>query len=252
MEQKIFDAHIHVGYFPRKDGKGGEAYYFSPAIITGYAKRAGITEFIFSSTNAVWDAKAETMHREARELKRLSGNSAHAFFWISGEYFDFDSNLEKLPDIYEGFKLHGGETNWMQRARDLQRIFSIARERRFPVQIHTGRYDMHNSCEFYLPFCKRFSDVNVDLAHGQPVFKAMFALKETDNVYIDTSFIPHDEIRELFFSAPEKVMFGTDFPAPLRYFANNGKKLIQKEIDFAKNISTDKFLYANAKKFLEK
>jgi len=248
---QIFDAHIHVGYFPRIDGKGGEAYYFSPAKIAGYMKRAGIGEFIFSSTNAIWDKTGAVMHKEEKELKSIVGDTAHAFFWISGEYIDADKNLEKLPEFYEGYKLHGGETNWMQRPKELKRIFAIAQERKMPLQIHTGRYDKFNSIEFYLPYCIEFCGINIDLAHGQPHSGAIDALKKCDNVYVDTSFMSLDEIITLNEIASQKIMFGSDFPAVLNYTLANGKKVLQREIRKNRKANNRNILFMNAKSYLK-
>ena len=106
------DAHVHVGYFPRKGRE--EPFYYSPRRVLGILDRAGVMEFIFSSTNAVWDFNGDAMHREAREILRLAGKRAHAFFWVTDEYLKHDPDLSGLPDFYEGFKLHGGETPWLR------------------------------------------------------------------------------------------------------------------------------------------
>lgn len=246
---KSFDAHIHVGYFPRKDGKGGETYYYSPARVMEYMRWTGVDEFIFSSTNACWDAHGESMHPEAAELRRLAGTRAHPFFWCSLEYIQWDRDLTRLPDFYEGIKLHGGEAKWNEHKPELGRILDIARERRLPVQIHTGNDDA-NCCSFYAPFCKARPDMRIDLAHGKRVVAAIEVLRECPNVYVDVSFAEETSIPSLFEVAPERVMYGSDFPAMLRYWDSSATEYMRKRIAAVRKIGGDDLLWNNARRFL--
>ena len=249
---KVFDAHVHVGYFPRKDGKGGETYYWSPARLMQYMQWAGVEEFIFSSTNASWDEHGETMHRETAEVLRLAqanGVKAHPFFWCSGDYLEWDSNLSKLPSFYEGLKLHGAETRWLERKADLCRILSIAEERHLPVQIHTGN-DNLDACARYLPYCKKFPKVNFDLAHGHPLEEAGLALQECGNVWIDTSFMEIDEVKILWKLAPERIMYGSDFPAPLRFWDISATNYMRMRQRIMRKIGGEAMMKKNASAFL--
>lgn len=250
--QKVFDAHIHVGYFPRKDGRGGEAYYWSPARLLQHLRWTGAEEFIFSSTNACWDSHAEAMHPEAEEVLRLAGLNgmkAHPFFWCSMEYLEWDSNLARLPSFYDGIKLHGVESHWNEHPRLLRRVLSIADERRLPVQIHTGNDDL-NGCKTYLPFCRKFPDIRFDLAHGHPVKEAVEALKECQNVWVDVSFSTKDEMEELYTSAPDRVMYGSDFPAQKQHWDISLTDYMRKKIKEAYTIGGDAMLFRNAMGFI--
>lgn len=229
---KICDAHIHVGYFPRIDKK--EIFYYSPARISYYLRKANIEEFIFSSTNATWDTTGNAMHKEALEVKRIFKNKAHAFFWLNEEYFRTDLNLEKLPNFYEGLKLHGGQTRWIEKKDLLNRVFSIASDRNFKIQIHTSN-DEINRIKNYIPFCEKYPKVRIDLAHGKKLEDAKIALKECNNVFIDTSFMKKDDIKQLYDINSSRIMFGSDIPA-FKYFWNVSitkylRNKIQENID---------------------
>lgn len=236
----IDDAHVHVGYFPRKDGKGGEAFYYSPRKILGILNRVGVDEFIFSSTNAVWDEHAEAMHREAEEFLRIATVRAHAFFWISGNYFDWDPDLKKAFSAvpYKGIKLHGRETPWLTRPKDINRILSIAYERGLPVIIHT---DEDNPAALYLPYCQKYPSVRFNLAHGRDRDSALSAMRETENVYVDCSFAPPETIAYWLTDhvAQTRIMYGSDLPAP-RWFQNISlTNYARKRIALVKKLAGD-------------
>ena len=89
------DAHVHSGYYSRKDYE--EPFYYSPRRILGVLDRCGINEFIISSTCAqIAETGINALVREAREMKRLAKRRAHIFFWLSGHLFDEDPMMKWL------------------------------------------------------------------------------------------------------------------------------------------------------------
>ena len=94
----ICDAHIHIGYYPRKGY--GRPFYYSPRRIVGILDRCGVGEFIVSSTCAqMEEISIADIVRETREMKRLAGNRAHVFFWLSGHLYD-ENSAPPLYDLY--------------------------------------------------------------------------------------------------------------------------------------------------------
>lgn len=247
----MFDAHVHMGYFPRL-GKN-EPYYYSPRRIFGALTRAGVDEFIVSSTNAIWDVEGTAMHAEAREMKRLAGMRAHVFFWVSMRYLEHDPDLVRLPDgLYEGFKLHGGESAWLHHPQLLERALSIARERAYPVQIHTGLNDngVINTIGEYLPYCRRFPELSIDLAHGKPHEDVPAVLAEHPNIYVDTAFVGPETVKAWLNAGADerRIMFGSDIPAPQRHSKISLSTYIRKE---SLNFSSLNILHHNAVRFLD-
>lgn len=242
----ICDAHVHVGYFPRKDGRGGEAYYFSPRRIAGFLRRSGVDECVFSSTNAIWDKSGDTMCREAMEMKRLMGAKAHAFFWIRKDYLVRDPNLEFMPSLYEGIKIHGRAEPWLSSPRLLKRIFSICSEKRMPIQIHTSE-DPEDSPAAYWKLAKECGSLRIDFAHGRPLHEVCSIMDESSDVYVDVSFMPVAQIALLTDKYPTQVMYGSDVPAMLNYSSVSlGVQLRERlrlldglgELFFSKNFET--------------
>lgn len=241
-----------MGYFPRLGRE--EPYYYSPRRIFGALTRAGVDEFIVSSTNAIWDVEGTAMHAEAREMKRLAGQRAHIFFWVSMRYLERDPKLEHLPaGLYEGLKLHGAESAWLHKPELLLRVLNIACERAFPVQIHTGENDngVRNTIGAYLPYCRRFPELHVDLAHGKPHEDVPELLAELPNVYIDTAFVPHHIVENWLDAGADerRIMFGSDLPAPQRFSKTGLSAYVRRE---AAHFFSQNILSHNAGRFLQR
>lgn len=246
----MFDAHVHMGYFPRRGQE--KPYYYSPRRIFGALTRAGVDEFIVSSTNAIWDVEGTSMHAEASEMKRLAGERAHIFFWVGMRYLAQDPDLSHLPEgLYEGFKLHGGESSWLHHPDKLVRVLSMAKERALPVQIHTGINDngISNTIREYLPYCRRFPELPIDLAHGKPHEDVPAALAELPNVYVDTAFVPHQTVQAWLEAGTDerRIMFGSDIPAPQRHSSISISAYLRRE---GSHYSSQDILSLNAKRFL--
>jgi len=247
----VNDAHVHVGYFPRLGFE--EPFYYSPRRVVGILNRAGVDEFIFSSTNAIWDFTGKVMHAEAREMLRLAPGRAHPFFWVTDEYLKRDRYLENLPDFYEGFKLHGGETPWLHHWKLLNRVLSIARERRLPVQIHTGGEvnERDNPLTAYLYSCMAFKEVNFDLAHGKPFRSVPDAVNRNENVYVDCAYCTQEIVQGWLDAGAreDRILFGSDIPVQQR-LANVSLTGYLKKI--LQGFSSPKILSQNFKDFLAK
>lgn len=246
----MFDAHVHMGYFPRLGQE--EPYYYSPRRILGALTRGGVDEFIVSSTNAVWDVEGTSMHTEAQEMKRLAGYRAHIFFWVSMRYLARDPDLERLPEnLYEGVKIHGGESAWLHYPELLVRVLSIAQERSYPVQIHTGMNDngVINTMSEYLPYCRRFPELSIDLAHGKPHEDVPAVLAEHPNIYVDTAFVGPETVKAWLNAGADerRIMFGSDIPAPQRHSKISPSAYVRRE---SQKFSSQNILHHNAMKFL--
>lgn len=214
----LCDAHVHVGYFPRYGYE--EPFYYSPRRIFSVLKRCGVEEFIFSSTNAVWDESGCAMHAEAKELLRLAGGNAHAFFWCTLEYFQRDPELSGLPDFYEGIKLHGGESPWLENQDCLTALLRIAQKQNWKIQIHTDKEKKYGTMMDYEPFCRDFQDLRFNFAHGNPGKLAGEIVRRNRNIWIDTAFVPEQTLLEWQADRDlrNRILCGSDLPAPQRHW----------------------------------
>lgn len=209
----IYDAHIHVGYFLRAGY--AEPFYYSPRRIVGILDRCEVGEFIVSSTCAqLEEIGIADIVREAREVKRLVGNRAHVFFWLSGHLYDQDPEMKWLETgLFEGIKLHEGETPWVKcRKNALRKILSVASERNLPAMFHAGEDDACRPSKL-AKVAREFPNVRFDFAHCRPMDEVAKVIADCPNVWTDTAYMAIDEFQRLRDSDWHgRLMFGTDLP----------------------------------------
>lgn len=209
----LYDAHVHMGYFARH---GFDApYYYSPRRVYGIIRRCDVAEFIVSTTCAqVEGVLLEDLNREAKEMRRISGNKAHVFLWVSLNVIGQDRNLEILESgLYEGLKLHEEEAHWIARhQRELMRILSIANERRLPVQFHSGRTGVCRPM-ILAKYVHRFQDVRFDFAHCPDISEMEKLMSDYPNIWTDTAYWSSKWFADLAgHNWHDRMMFGTDLP----------------------------------------
>lgn len=209
----ITDAHVHVGYFLRTGY--AEPFYYSPRRIAGILDRCGVDEFAVSSTCAqMEEIGIADIVRETREMKRLAGNRAHVFFWLSGHLYDQDPEMKWLESgLLEGVKLHEGETPWMKcRKKALRKVLSAASKRNLPVMFHAGE-DAGCRPSKLAKFAREFPNVRFNFAHCRPMEEMAKVVADCPNVWTDTAYMAIDEFPKLHdYDWHGRLMFGTDLP----------------------------------------
>jgi hypothetical protein len=152
--------------------------------------------------------------REAWELKRLAGNRAHVFFWLSGHLYDEDSAMKWIETgLFDGIKLHEGETPWMKcRKKALRKILLAASERNLPVMFHAG--EDAGCCPYKLAkVVREFPNVRFNFAHCRPMDEMAKVIADCPNVWTDTAYMAIGEFPKLRdYDWHGRLMFGTDLP----------------------------------------
>ena len=209
----ICDAHIHMGYYSRKGQE--EPFYYSPRRIAGTLNRCGVDEFIVSSTcSQIAEIGIDDIVREAREMKRLEGYKAHVFFWLSSHLYDEDHKMGWLESgVFEGIKLHEGETPWMMsRPSDLRNILSMAREHNLPVMFHSGEDGGCRPSEL-AKIASEYPTVRFSFAHCRPMDEMAKVIADCPNVWTDTAYMALEDYPKLYcYDWHGRLMFGTDLP----------------------------------------
>ncbi len=245
----ICDVHVHVGH----PGGGRLPPEASPGFVAGLLKTCGVDEFIFSSLDSQLGAPFGVVEREAVETKAAFGEGAHAFLWLTGRFFDADPELKMLDSgLWEGVKLHGKETPWLEdRPGDLERILSVLEERGLPVQFHAGE-DAGCRPRELLPFVRRHPGLRADFAHCRPCGEAIRCLREWPPLFADTSFMA-PELYPQFVAAgvADRLMFGTDFPAHAARYEGNPGELYGNDVAGAREYGySDAVMHGNFHRFL--
>ena len=252
---KFADAHVHIGFFPCK-AKNGELFYYSPEKVFLALQRSNISEFIFSSTDAVFYAEREAfVQKEIKKMLPISNQHGYAFCWITLDMIRRDSELSFLDVLpYSGIKLHARETDWSKNPDELHRIFKAARERYLPIMFHA---DDDFPPDLYEDFLSEYPDVKVCMAHARPVEKAILVMKKFRQVYTDFSFAPIENVSKLFMNKEliPRIMFGSDIPAPQRFIDQDIDSYLEERLKelscFYCHPYRDVF-FSNMKHFLRK
>ena len=121
-------------------------------------------------------------------------------------------------DLFEGIKVHVGETPWMkERIKDLWEILSVAAERGLPVMFHVGLNEGSRPKELAEIACS-FTSVNFNFAHCRPMDEMAKVMADCPNVWTDTAYMPYEFFPKLLdYDWHGRLMFGTDIPVWLAY-----------------------------------
>ena len=243
------DAHVHIGYYSRKSWR--EPFYYSPRRVLGVLDRCEVKDFIVSSTCAQMECLGiEAMVREAREMKRLAGRRAHVFFWLSGHLYDEDPQMGWMKlGMFEGIKLHEGETPWMQKRRkDVEKILSAAEMHDLPVMFHAGLSDW--CCPLWLAkIALRYPTIRFNFAHCRPMDEMAKVIADCPNVWTDTAYMALDEFPKLpDYNWHGRLMLGTDLPV---WQAYNPKGLTKQYRAYVQAFNASGLLQLSCKAFRE-
>ena len=252
----LFDFHVHIGqYFDD---------YYTPPRILRTLRLAGISHFAYSSTSAIVTDDAGFLLEERIAMYELSEGRAKPILWVTHDMLKRSRDLslymsEKGGKIC-GLKIHGDSEKWIPTASDkcFRRVFEIARELGLFVKVHTGEKNEWCNAGNFGHICKIYRDVPVILAHGRPLSPTIYVLMKNPNAYVDTSFMPHNQLRNLIHVAREqgfidRILFGTDTPIPGRYLKSSLPRHLWARIAASKQIAGQdwkKISWGNASRLL--
>ncbi len=225
----IFDIHTHVGQY--------EGRYFSPKYVFRTLQKSGVTHFAISSFSHIATNDRGFLLAEREELLELSQNRAVVFQWVLPEMLGKRNGLESwLDKNVRGLKVHGKAQPWLPFGKPLQKAFSIAAERKLPVMLHTGE-DKGFRPDDYLEICQKFPQVKVILAHGRPLDAAIFMLNMCPNTFVDTAFMPNEDIEILLtLGFGKRVLFGTDVPAQKLFYKSSIVQYVKRRTEAAQKM----------------
>lgn len=155
-----------------------------------------------------------------RALIRLSGPYIHPILWLTpkmmktwGLSYMLHSKIR-----WQGVKMHWkAHREWYYNRKLLHNALEIARRIEVPVLFHTGDFKECKASVF-MDICKQYNDLTYVLAHGRPLDEAKNVLEECPNVYVDTAFMPANQVKELADAGySDRILFGTDVPINLLY-----------------------------------
>lgn len=203
---------------------------------------AGIDEIVVSSTSTCAELY-KLVVREIRELVRLGGSRIHPLLWLTprmmktwGISYMLHSKIQ-----WQGIKMHwAAHHEWYYNQKLLLGSLEVARKLQVPVLLHTGEFKECRAGVFF-NLCKQNNDLTFVLAHGRPIEETKSILIECPNVYVDTSFMPFEQIKELVDAGfSKRILFGTDAPINLLYYEESTSDYIKKNLVELQKILTAK------------
>lgn len=205
LASQLCDAHVHVGFFKRQ-------VQFTPAHVIKKLAQLHLKKWVVSSTSTGLQP-LDIVKKEINEVLELSEQKCLLQLWVTPDM------LKKSPDLssyffapFKGLKIHGYRDDWPPTGVQIYRVFEIAQERRLPILLHTGGRDA-SEAGAYRQIAEKFGDVTVILGHGRPVEQAIPMLLTLPNVWVDTAFMPIEDIRLIIQAGrSDKILFGSDFP----------------------------------------
>lgn len=150
----------------------------------------------------------------ARHAGRIFGMTAHSPHIDRDEYFaEMERCVKQLGFV--AVKLHPLETALNPLSVDGGVVFEAAQEFQIPVMIHTGPGEPFSNPANIIPRAKEYPDVDIILAHAGLVMctaEAMLAAELCDNVYLEPSWCPVQNIGEMIEKlGSHRVMMGSDW-----------------------------------------
>jgi len=191
---------------------------------------------------------------ELYECIKIIPDAVKIIHWVTYRILTEYPNLEFFDDIpCSAFKVHEYQNGWPSGKKSIVRILNIARERNIPVMIHTGGNKESNSSA-YLNICRKFKDSIIILAHGSPIHETIEVMTECENVYVDTAFMPVNDLQLLIENKFEnRIIFGSDYPIN-RYFIpekNDTDWYLENINLYVKMIGTEMFSKISNENFIK-
>lgn len=208
----IVDSHIHVGQF--------NGLYISPAYISKLMSDVGVDYYAVSSTSMCEENYLKVL-AELRDLIALDGNKVLPIMWVTPEGLNgniawFLESEIKWRCIKVHPELHPND--WDPQGEQLSEIIDIASELDLPILIHTGNKESCQSGK-YEKLIEQHPSNTFILAHGRPIEESLRIISLFPNAYVDTAFMPIDDIRILIYHGLDsKILWGTDMCIPQYYF----------------------------------
>lgn len=208
----LIDSHIHVGQFFGR--------YFSPSDISKLMADVGVDYYAVSSTTMCEENYTKVLD-EMHELIALDGEKTLPVMWITPEGLKGNIAWFLESDIkWRCLKVHPELhlDEWEPCGGQFTEVIDIAMELKVPILIHTGNKDC-SKCDRYEELIAEHPDVIFILAHGRPSADAKRIVSAYNNAYVDTAFMPVEDIVELVnFGATVKVLWGTDMCIPSHFY----------------------------------
>lgn len=180
----------------------------------------GVDYYAVSSTTMCEENYAKVLD-EMHELIALDGEKVFPVMWITPEGLKGNIAWFLESDIrWRCLKVHPElhPDDWEPCSGQFEEVADIALELNVPLLIHTGNNECC-LCGKYEKLVEAHPNVTFILAHGRPVDDALRMVSLYDNAYVDTAFMPIEDIAKFLHGGyDKKLLWGTDMCIPHHFF----------------------------------
>lgn len=201
----------------------------------------GVDYYAVSSTSMCEENYAKVLS-ELRKLINLDDGKVLPVMWITPS--SLKGNIAWLLESeikWRCIKIHPflNQKEWKPNGELIIEVIDIARELELPVLIHTGN-EQCCQCGIYYSLIAKNPDVRFILAHGRPLDQVIPILKNLENVYADSAFMPIGDMKRLMDERlSHKLLWGTDMCIPQYYYPKeNMVKYYQRKLESFRCVST--------------
>lgn len=207
----IFDVHVHVGTY-------GDHACFPPLYLQELCSRVPVERFACAPFS--WEEQIQRLRGcdpgifpPALKAKALN------WLWVSPVR---EAALEILkgkqcPRGYAGIKIHPYVDQYDVMLSLIRPVVKAAERWAVPVAVHTG----NRGCmpkDVCRCFPKGFSQALI-LFHSRPLDESIDAANKSSCVYLELSFCDAEDFARAFDAVgPNRLLFGSDFPAAALYY----------------------------------
>lgn len=214
MENKsisdLIDVHVHVGLY--------ENVYHEPEKIASYLLEEKDIKCIgVSSISACKEPyNISEILNEVKPLIKKWKNRIFHWLWIHPEHIPSSLSQIKQEVPVHGLKVHPYRHDWTIPGK-IEEAFTLAEKEGIPILLHTGGNEVSDA-GYFDKILSKFPKVTVILAHARPIDEALKLVKKHSNVWMDTAFVPEEDIEEVRKSSlMDRFLFGSDYPITKHY-----------------------------------
>lgn len=209
----LCDSHVHIG-------RAESGFDVPLEFIAKSMFACNIDRFLyFSVAYQTESAQYFSKWCEDEERMSLASNGAGVpCLWMTYEMFTTPEKF--VSGNWKALKFHAGCEDRTLKDTALELLFEVAENYRKPLILHTGE-DYYCSCSRYKNMIKNHKNAVVILAHGRPLSGALECLAESENVFVDTAYMPLEAAKTVADAGfADRLVFGSDFPVDRYFFPN--------------------------------
>jgi uncharacterized protein len=205
IDLPLIDVHTHIGHLP---GVVGDVY--SAEDLCYIAENEG-ARFMLTSSASTTTVGQHYGTLEAVKMVQQHGDRLGGMLWINPHDPAWEEDVPlAIQNHFLGIKIHPLLDHYAVNRAALDKVFSVAQDRRWPILTHTdvdGSLTAGAAC--YEPLIQAYPEVILILAHLR--WEAIPLARRYANVFVDTTYMDAQTVEiGVHALGPEKILFGSD------------------------------------------